>query len=311
MRQFWVDGNRAVGSAVPATKDDLWHLGSITKSMTATLVARLVESRALNWEDTVGDLLRDVAPQMRDEYRSVTLRHLLSHRSGLPGNIPLEELVRFSRDIEDARNERKSYVRIALAMPPRGPMGTTFEYANNGYVVVGAMLESKFGETWEHLIQTHVLGPLNLQTAGFGAPGRVGELTQPAGHALGPDGLLRAFRIGDGITDNPVVLGPAGRVCMSLNDLLTYLAAHRDETAFLSPATWRALHTPPFGGNYAMGWVLWRDGLWHNGSNTLWYAEVTIDQKNRITAAAASNDGNLPKSSIEVGRALLGAANAV
>jgi hypothetical protein len=96
---------------------------------------------------------------------------------------------------------------------------------------------------------------------------------------------------------------------MSLEDLRRYLSAHRDREAFLKPERWTLLHTPPFGGNYAMGWVVQGEGvLWHNGSNTLWYAEALIDRARGVVAAAASNDGYLTKSQPEVARALSEAA---
>jgi CubicO group peptidase (beta-lactamase class C family) len=310
-RHFWADGERAVGSGVAVTIEDQWHLGSMTKSMTATLVALLLEKGLLRFEDTVGDILGEATKDMRDEYRPATFRHLLSHRSGLPANVPMAELLGFSRDIADAREERLAYVRIALAMPPIGPLTTTFEYANNGYVVAGAMLERKLGQSWEELINAHLFAPLGLQSAGFGAPGKAGALDQPAGHARGLLGSPVDYRVGAGLTDNPVVLGPAGRVHMSLADLLTYLAGHRDESALLSGDSWKTLHTPPFGGNYAMGWFKRPDGsLWHNGSNTLWYSEMRFDAASGVSAAAVSNDGNLAKSAVPVGQALLAASAA-
>jgi CubicO group peptidase (beta-lactamase class C family) len=311
--RIWVDGERAVGTGIAVQEGDLWHLGSISKSMTATLVARLADSGALRWDETVGEVLNAVAPDMNDAYRGATLRHLLSHRAGLPRDIPGEEFIRFSRELADPRDERKSFVRIALAMKPIGPMGRTFEYSNSGYVVVGAMLEAKFGASWEDLIRMHLFEPLELPSAGFGAPGRRGATDQPLGHVKEQNGeARRAHPIGGGVTDNPAVLGPAGRIHMSLQDLLRYLAAHRDRTAFLKPQTWTTLHTPPFGGDYAMGWVVRRNGaLWHNGSNTLWYAEVLFDSAEGIVAAAACNDGDQAKSASAVGPALAEAAAAV
>jgi Beta-lactamase len=125
------------------------------------------------------------------------------------------------------------------------------------------------------------------------------------------DETRRAYRIGDGVTDNPVVLGPAGTIHMNLADLLTYLAAHRDGASFLSARSWRTLHTPPFGGDYAMGWVVRPDGyLWHNGSNTLWYAEAEFNNTSGVAAAAAANDGYVAKSTPAVSRALGAAAAA-
>jgi CubicO group peptidase (beta-lactamase class C family) len=310
---MWVDGERAIGTGIAVEETDLWHLGSITKSMTSSLVARLADSGALNWDETVGDVLAAVAPDMRDVYRAATFRHLLCHRSGLPGNLPLLETLLFSREIADAREERKSHVRKSLAMAPVGPMSGTFEYSNNGYVVAGTMLETKLGNSWEDLITTHLFQPLGLSTAGFGAPGHKGATDQPVGHAKAMFGEARhAYPVGERVTDNPAVLGPAGRVHMSLQDLLRYLAAHRDATDYLRPETWKLLHTPAFGGDYAMGWVVRSDGaLWHNGSNTLWYAEaLVVAEGGEIVAAAAANDGYLVKSRPAVGEALRGATAA-
>jgi hypothetical protein len=119
------------------------------------------------------------------------------------------------------------------------------------------------------------------------------------------------YPIGGIVTDNPVVLGPAGRIHVSLADLLRYLSAHRDRSDYLRPDTWTVLHTPPFVGNYAMGWIVRGDGaLSHAGYNTLWYAVVLVDAAAGIVAAAASNDGYLAKSSPAVGRALLEATAA-
>jgi hypothetical protein len=96
---------------------------------------------------------------------------------------------------------------------------------------------------------------------------------------------------------------------MSLRDMLHYLIAHRDKSEFLKPQTWTMLHTPPFGGDYAMGWLVRPDGArWHNGSNTLWYAEALFDSANGVAAAAACNDGNRTRSEPAVSQAVLQAA---
>ena len=308
----WVDGERAIETGVAVRENDIWHLGSITKSMTSMLVARLVDAGEVRWDETIGDILGAVAPDMRDAYRTVTFRHLLCHRSGLPGNLPLADSLRFSREIADAREERKAHVRKSLAMAPLGPMTSTYSYSNNGYIVAGTMLEVKLGRSWEELIGTRLFQSLGLSTAGFGAPGHAGATDQPIGHAWSGGRQSRlAYPVGGAVSDNPAVLGPAGRVHMSLQDVLRYLAAHRDRTDYLKPESWKMLHTPPFGGDYAMGWIVRGDGtLWHNGSNTLWYAEVLVDAAQGIVAAAAANDGYLAKSQPAVGHALLEAAAA-
>ena len=307
--QVWVDGERSIGSGVAVKDSDVWHLGSISKPMTATLVARLVDLGAVCWDDCVGEVLSIVAPAMNECYRSATFRHLLSHRSGLPANIPAEQFRRFSPEIDDAREERKVYAGHALAMAPHGPMGATFKYSNCGYIVVAAMLEAKLSQSWESLMHTHVFKPLELATAGFGAPGHHGALDQPVGHRYaGSDEASCSRPKAVGVTDNPVVLGPAGRIHMSLQDLLRFLVAHRDHTKFLNSQTWTMLHNPAFGGDYALGWFVRNNGeLWHNGSNDFWYIEALVNTTAGIAAAAVSNDGRM---SPAVGRTLREAAAA-
>jgi CubicO group peptidase (beta-lactamase class C family) len=302
-------GVRRAGQDARVTPSDLWHLGSITKSMTATLVARLVEAGHLRWDAPLSETLGSVVPDMRPEYQGITLRHLLSHRSGLRAN--LIEMMLYPREEADAREGRLRFARSALASAPVGPAETHFEYSNAGYIVVGALLEQALGAPWEVLIARHLFEPLGLETAGFGAPGRAGAIEQPEGHARGLLGL-RSYPPGAGGNDNPAVLGPAGRVHMGLGDLLRFAGAHRDRSALLTSDSWGHLHTPPFGGDYAMGLVARDDGsLWHNGSNTLWYAEVLIDPVRGLVAAAAANSGVLDSVQPAVGQALAEAAAAV
>ncbi len=311
-RTAFADGVRALGHEERVTTSDKWHLGSITKSMTATLVARCAEAGVISWDDTIASALGGAIPDMRAEYRDVTFRHLCSHRAGLPSNIEMVDLLRFPRESQDARADRIAYARLGLLQMPVGAKEASFEYSNTGYVVAGAMLEAKLGAPWESIIQERVFNPLGMSSAGQGAPGAPGAYDQPAGHAE-VAAALAAFPPGGPMTDNPAALGPAGRVHAAFDDVLKYLAAHRDAASpFLRRESWELLHTPPFGGPYAMGWMRRGDGsLWHNGSNTLWYAEVMFDSGRGVAAAAAANDGRAGEMGRPVGAALLGAAQAV
>ena len=77
-------GVRRVGSDVAVTTDDRWYLGSCTKAMTATLVARLVQRGELEWDTTLAQVFPERAEAMHAGYRDTTLRQLLDHRAGLP-----------------------------------------------------------------------------------------------------------------------------------------------------------------------------------------------------------------------------------
>lgn len=310
-RVAFVDGVRAVDKPARATVRDKWHIGSCTKSMTATLVARAVEAGLVTWSDTVGATLGSVVTDMQPEYRDVTYRHLFSHRSGLAGNIDMRELIKFPRESADARSDRVAYARIALGKAPSGRREAYYEYSNSGYVIAGAMLETRLGVPWEKLIHTYVFAPLKMASAGFGAPGTPGTYDQPVGHTANAVGVLEPYPPGGPITDNPAVLGPAGRVHVALDDLLAYLSEHAARSSFLRPASWQMLHTPPFGGGYALGWERRNDTLSHGGSNTLWCCEMQADLARGIAATAATNDGRLDAVSIAVGKAMVGVAEAV
>lgn len=306
-------GLRSAKAEAPVTLDEPWYLGSITKSFTATLIARLVEAGRLSWETPLAEALPDLAGEMRDEYRGATLVHLLSHRAALPSNIPAWRLMLFPIEEQDPRESRRAYARIALAQEPIRRPGASFLYSNSGYVLAGLIAERAMGAPWEALIEEHVTGPMGLASAGHGAPGRVGALEAPVGHAAG---LLTSapqpYPPGSRRTDNPAVLGPAGRLHMRLADLLSFLEHHRDRTGFLTRASWDRLHTPPFGGGYALGWIYQGEGRrWHNGSNTLWYAEARFDRGAGGVAAVAANDGRLSAVAPQVSKALWAAEIAV
>ena len=115
--------------------DEFPILGSITKSMTATLAARIVETGAVRWQTSIGNVLGDRCPGMLAAYRDVTQLHILSHRGGLPRDVTS------LRDAEGRFLGRQDYVRAALRLPPTGKAAEQMLYSNVDYVVAGLMME--------------------------------------------------------------------------------------------------------------------------------------------------------------------------
>lgn len=276
-----VDGLRAAGRPEPVTRDDLWHIGSITKSFTATLFARAVETGLIGWNTRLGRIIKDVPRP----YARLTGLELLSHRGGLASDIPLAELMALPRIEADPRASRRRYAASALAQPLLAAPRRRYAYSNAGYVLAALMLEEASGLSWEDLLRREVLTPLGLASAGFGPPGGPLLIDQPRGHVSGQSVWI----------DNPAAMAPAGGLHMSAADLLAWLAAHRDRPVrFLSPASWAMLHRPHFGGDYALGWIAGRSGsLWHNGSNTAWYAEAAVEPATGLIALVCANDAAL------------------
>jgi len=290
-------GLRAVGSPEPVTVGELWHIGSCTKAFTATLIALLVEDGKLSWTTTIGDTFPDFADEIRSEYREVTIEQLLRHRSGLPTDRRPDPSIRskIASLSGPIRVQRHEAARLVLQQTPAAPAGTEMLYSNYGYMVAGAMAEAVTGRSWEELIRERIFGPLGMSTAGFGAPGVAGVLTQPRGHRGG-----RPVEPGPA-ADNTPVIGPAGTIHLSLADWGKFAALHlaglRGESHFLRPETFTRLYTPSPGTNVAMGWGVddWPGGIGrlvtHAGSNGSWFARIVLSPARNLAILVAINSG--------------------
>jgi CubicO group peptidase (beta-lactamase class C family) len=292
-------GLRAVGYAERVTPADVWHIGSLTKSMTSTLAAVLIEQGRIDWETTVSDVFPDLAAGFRPEYATVRLEELLTHTAGLVVDLsraPSWSSLRTSPD--PLRVQRRRLVAEYLALPPDSPRGT-YSYSNAGYVVAGAMLEEVTGQAWEDLMRRWVFGPLVMRTAGFGAPGSPGVRSEPWGH-VSVAGAWVPLSPGPN-ADNPLAIGPAGTVHASLADLALYFRLHLEgdvgRGTLLSPASFERLHQPAPGTTYACGWGVgqrdWARGrvLTHEGSNGWWWATVWLAPNRDLGLFAATNAG--------------------
>jgi CubicO group peptidase (beta-lactamase class C family) len=286
-------GVRKAGTEVPVTVDDEWHLGSDTKAMTAVVIASLIEQGRLKWESTIEEVFPELAADFQPEMKKVTLLQLLSHRSGLPANI-VWGLISTQVPIQQ---QRQSAVRALSSLKLKSAPGSAYEYSNLGYVVAGAMAEKVTGLPWENLITDTVFAPLKMKSAGFGGTGTPGKIDQPWPH--GADGKPMP---GNGpAVDNPRVLGPAGIVHCSLADWASFIAdqlrGEQGHGALLKPETYKLLHKPPFGGDYALGWLVldrpWGGGqVWtHAGSNTMNYAVVWAAPLRDFTVLVCTNQG--------------------
>jgi CubicO group peptidase (beta-lactamase class C family) len=287
--------------------------------MTATLGAILVEEELLAWDSTIGGIFPDLLDEIHEDYRNVTLRQLLSHTGGCPNETAPRGIsfgaVRF---LEGATmlDRRLRYATLFLTGPPEAEPGTQMIYSNGGYVVAGAMMERVTDTPWEDLLQQRLFRPLGITTAGFGSMGAPGSIDQPWQHRDRGRGF-EPIEPGPQ-SDNPLVIGPAGTVHMSLADWGRFVAAHLEGHAgannLLKLETWQFLHTAPEGMNYALGWGLgereWAGGaiLSHAGSNTLNYAVVTAAVDRRMAFLVATNIGSqaaqraCSRAALEIGR---------
>ncbi len=287
-------GVRKMGESQLVTTNDLFHIGSCTKSMTATLAAMFIEESKLRWDSTIAEVFPELVGKMDKQYEGVTVEQLLQHRGGVPGQPPPDAWNKAWEEKGTPVEQRREFIEAVLKAPPASKPGTKMEYSNQGYAIVGAMLEKIGKEPWEKLIAGRLFKPLHMDSAGFGPPGTPGEIDQPWGHQY--QLMMHLPKQ----SDNPPAISPAGRVHCSLDDLARYTIFHMEgETnrTLLKPETIRRLHAPPPGGDYACGWVClnrgWAGGraLMHNGSNTMWYVVMWLAPDKDFSVIAASNTG--------------------
>jgi CubicO group peptidase (beta-lactamase class C family) len=298
-------GVRAKGGGDAVEIDDRFHVGSVTKSMTATLVADLIEDGLMDWDTTVGELLPDL--EMLEAYRTVTVSQLLRHRGGVQAYTILsdEDEKRLSALPGTPTERRAGFVAEALAQDPVGPAGTFMSYSNAGFALLGLMAETAAGSAWEELMRQRVFGPLEMVTADFGWPATPQRPAQPRGHFGTPPDLrvqsLDEFSLGD-------YLAPAGDVSCSIEDLARFAMLHlqglQGIDGLLSAATIRRLHDPgPHDdpNRYGGGWMISEAPSgelchWHGGSAGTFYSMVwLLPESNRagvvlMNSGAPSND---------------------
>lgn len=288
LRAIGATGVRRVGDASAVTASDRWHLGSCTKAMTATLIARLVEAGTLSWDTTMAEVY---SAAEGTPFEGVTLDHLMAHRGGFEEQLPRA----YWADVLDEGalpQQRRRLVELVLGDAPVGTPESTFLYSNVGFIAAGAMVEeSHEGMSWESLMQAEVFAPLGMDSCGFGPPDVEGMGEQPWGHRRGADGELDAS-----LEDNPAALGPAGTVHCSLGDWAKFARAHavRDPD-FLQGESYSRMHSSLPGESYRAGWGLgersWARGLTlsHSGSNTLNFAVVWVAPNTGYAFLATAN----------------------
>ncbi|HEX9933977.1 MAG TPA: serine hydrolase domain-containing protein [bacterium] len=284
-------GCRRYGGPANVTKNDQFHLGSDTKAMTAALIGLFVDDSLLTWDSTLPVLFPEYAETMRTEYRSVTVRDILSHSAGFVANATLTPVK------TTLTEQRKEVVAWALTRTPTNVKGK-YNYSNTGYIIAGAIVDKLTGRSYEDLLFERVLQPLGITTAGFGPMGTAGLDDQPLQHTPQYKPLEPTAN-----ADNPPIYNSAGRLHMSIGDWGRYiqwvLACEAGHPALMRAETARMLTTgvvPMDGeGSYAFGWAVldrpWANGrtLTHSGSNTFNLAVAWLAPNRNFAVMAATN----------------------
>ena len=245
-------------TGVPVTPDTVFQIGSISKVWTATLVMQLVDEGRLDLDAPLTAVLPDLRLGDADATAKITMRHLLTHTSGIDGDI--------FTDTGRGDDCVARYVSEALVGAPQNhPLGATFSYCNSGFILIGHVIEVLCGQTWDAALRERIIEPLALE--------RTSTLPEEAilhraavGH-ITPDPeqepeLVKTFLM-------PRALGPAGLINASAADVTAFAALHLragatpDGTQVLSARSTLAMQAHEvdlpdqytLGDSWGLGWI--------------------------------------------------------
>lgn len=146
---------------VPNTPDTRFLIASLTKQFTAALVLRLAEQGLINLQGRITDYLPEYPRESGDR---VTIRHLLSHTSGIPH---FNRLPQFDAELKRNPFASDSFVTFFSGLDLESEPGSDFAYSNSGYYLLGMIAERVTGTTYAEALREHILEPLGLDDTGY------------------------------------------------------------------------------------------------------------------------------------------------
>ncbi|MFE0776057.1 serine hydrolase domain-containing protein [Streptomyces sp. NPDC058861] len=233
--------SRAVGvqDRVKGTPMDVrsrFRIGSVSKTFSAVVLLQLVQEKRLKLDSPVNTYLPGLLPDDR-----ITVRHLLTHRSGL-ADYTDPMFAETVPGFESVRNRVFGYrelVKLSLALPRTTEPGVSYKYSNANFVVVGMLIEKLTGKPVADAYQRRVFKPLGLRDTSYVHPD-----TRIAGRHV--RGYLYPDAAGDPLVDSTEQTASwaqsAGAVISSPADLNAFTEALMSGR-LLSPAMMEAMTT--------------------------------------------------------------------
>jgi CubicO group peptidase (beta-lactamase class C family) len=292
-------GVRKLGE--PATVDErtLFAIGSSSKAFTAAAVAMLVDEGKVKWDDPVTKYLPGF--EMYDPYvtRELTVRDLLTHRSGLQRG----DFLWYGSDLD-----REEIVRRARLIKPSWSLRSTFGYQNIMFLTAGQLVSRVSGKTWDEFIQQRIFTPLAMTSSSTSISAFKTANNVASPHAKRDD---KVQAIPWRNIDN---IAPAGSINSNVVDMAQWVRLQLAQGTFqnqkiFTPAVAKEMHAsqtiiryePPYSMwypeahflNYGMGWFLsdyrGRKVVEHGGAIDGMRAEVALMPEEKLGLVVLSN----------------------
>ena len=284
-------GTTTMKGSTPVTADMPWRVGSVTKSMSCTVLLSLVQKGTVKLSDPVSKYLPRVVG-----IDDLTLGQLCQNTSGLGDYMD-------SLGPQFVDNPLRPYVPMELLSdgmgePRTGSPGQQWSYSNAGFILLGMALQAATGQDWQSLYNSEVFGPLGMKSSslpsGTGIPG-----SKLHGYATSLDAITGDPKCGTVLDDTQ--LAPSGAwtssgVVSNLTDLKTFAQSFATASLFSGDVKKAAWKTVPLGANvaawqtYGLGGVELGPMRGHDGSVPGFITSMLSDPTSGLTVIVMLND---------------------
>lgn len=239
-------GLTSIISGTPITPFTVFRAGSIAKTITALSIMQLHEQGCLNLDAPANSYLTSYQLRHRDSTAPpVTLRHLLTHTSGIGAIRRHSDLLHPYLKMTARQGQRLPTLPefYAPALTVEAAPGTKFCYSNHGFATLGQIVADVSGEPYERYVRRHIFTPL----------GMTHSIVSPGAHVPGPVAHAHARRFGrlTPMDDREIIPGPAGALVSNVKDMMAYLLAllngrTTEQGAIVQPETLAMMLTPHY-----------------------------------------------------------------
>jgi|WetSurMetagenome_2_1015567.scaffolds.fasta_scaffold29797_2 CubicO group peptidase (beta-lactamase class C family) len=206
-------GYRDYGKKLPFTPDTLCQIASNSKLFTAVAAGLLVDEGKFTWDKPVR--LSNPAIQFYDDdlNDNVTLRDMLSHRTG----ITRHDMIWYQSD-----DTRKQLFEKVKYLEPKEPLRTMFIYNNMMFTSAGYLIELQSGKTWEEFVRERIFKPLGMNQTGYSVADMVKQPDFGVGYTEKRD-TFELYQIP--YYEDTAGMAPCGAIISNINDMSHWLIA--------------------------------------------------------------------------------------
>lgn len=285
-------GTVSKSSSQPPDGNTAFQIGSVTKIFTASLLQSLCDEGVVSMDDTLDKLIGRLVP-LASSVKNITLRHLVTHRSGFP-KVP-ESLLQISIDtsgedklmLDPYSHLKPQHIFEYLTEPEGQSSPGRFEYSNYGMGLLAHVLELVTDRDFESLVRDKVLLPNQMNDTLITLTPEI-ETKLAQGHTMeGEETPIWTFS----------ALSGAGAYTSNVRDMLTFIEASVADSGDASQRL-QKMSKPQFGGTSATGWMLPsfierflgnRGIVWHNGMVGGYASYLSIDKDAKAGVVLLTN----------------------